>query len=264
MPRAARPVDVASIEDLDVGMGTPAGGWRLYNARSEWFQATYNAVPYYLPPDLGGEMDDHPVQDTKDRTPAQVICDGILKVDDRIGWNYMTTASGGPSSKRTGTKRVYDSARDVVRAIVRMYGDRGITFLTGDEKSDAVRKDMARKAYLDKQVEHDLYLCSTWDEQMQAWRKRPQNQGQPLPTPPEPVRLARERLDLRDATRRGLKQTFKYNCTLCGSYASNDESKFSLHMAVNHGQGEVKADLRTPQEAPAPKRRGRPRAEARA
>lgn len=263
MPRAVAPVDVSSVEDVDVGMGTPVGGWRLYNARSEWFQFQFGGVYYYIPPDLGGTTDEHPVKDLANGHPQPVVCDGILRVDDRVGYVYQTSASGGPTSIRTGNRKVYETAREIVRAIVRMYGDRGITFLTGDQKSDEARKNQARNAYLSKQVEHDIYIVNTWDEEIQKWKKRPQNQGQPMPTPPEPVRLARERLDLRDAQRRGLRPSYKYVCQSCASYATDDEPKFKLHMAVNHGQGNISQEARVAVQAAQvepgqPKRRGRP------
>lgn len=267
MPRPARAVDVGSVEDIDVGMSTPAGGWKLYSGRDDWFAFTFGGVQYYVPPDKGGELDDHPVLDERDRTPKQIVCNGELRVDDRIGRIYMTTPSGGPSSKVAPGRRLYESARDIVRFAVHNFGDRGITFLTGDERSDVVRKQQARNAYLQAQVAADQYVVQAYDEHIQKWKLRPQNANRPMPMPPEAVRLARERLDQRDAQRQGLRQSFKYACNTCGQYATNDEGKYQMHMAVNHGQGELVRREAVSPEPPiptldvptvAPKRRGRP------
>lgn len=267
MPRPVRAVDVGSVEDIDVGMSTPAAGWRLYNARDDWFKFDYGAITYYVPPDKGGELDDHPVFDENDRTPQQVVCNGELRVDDRVGRIYAVSASGGPTSKATPGKKVYDSARDIVRFAVHSFGDRGITFLTGDPRSDEARKRQARDAYLQAQVAADQYTVQAYDEHMQKWKLRPQNANRPLPMPPEPVRLARERLDQRDAARQGIRQAFKFACNICGQYATNDEMKYQTHMAVNHGQGELVKRTAEGEEPQAPdleaavvqpKRRGRP------
>ena len=60
--------------------------------------------------------------------------------------------------------------------------------------------------------------------------------------------------------RRGLMRSFKFACKICGQYASNDEAKYNIHMAVNHGVGElVERQPETSEPEPvAPKRRGRP------
>ncbi len=224
-------VETEMMNDLDPRIQTPLGGWKIYNGSDDWKQVQVGGVFFDIPPDKGSTPEspvylDHPSKDVTHGEPVQVLADGVLMVEDQIGRVYA-----GKPPRPTGQFHTVPgmAAREIVQTILRNAGAGGLALLKGTNQDERIKAN-ARKLFADSQVERDKADILAYEANVASWKRI--HPEQITPPPPEMIRLARERLDEREADKRG---TFLYNC-VCGTYATNNFDQYSRHARVNHNR----------------------------
>lgn len=203
-----------------------APAMHLYQGSPEWLLIEVHGRTVCLPPDVGGDLVEHPKEPGK-----MVPGNGMLAVRDVYGILRDKRNFNRPTG--IGLLEGQD-AGSIVMFIVENYQERGVVWLRGDE-SDAPRKAASKKFY--------ARYIKEWAEQQRAARsafvanfqQRPENKGH-VPPPPTPLQLrAQEILDSISLEGRGGDV---HICQVCFGWEGTSWEKYARHMKAAHGRDE--------------------------
>lgn len=219
----------------------------LYYPGRKWLIEQYNGTFFYFPPDLGGELVEHPAFREADGSAKMVVADGILSVKDRYGVLYdpIATAKWGYNRpvKDADGKIDEETADKVVTFFTTNFGDNafsptmsiGLTMLTGDNVLDVAIKAQSKKLWLKSQSAWALQERSNRQEQLAKWKK--ENPGRADFPPMNPRQIEAEEV-LLDTENIKLGSKFKFICEF-GDYETDSEEKFEQHFSVRHPEQEI-------------------------
>ena len=106
----------------------------LYRAGTDWYRMEYGGVDFWIPPDLGGELGEHPV------TQEMVPCDGQLEVRDQYG---VTRDHQTKLPKEYGVVQGMDAVNIVLFSQnVQQHVGAGVVWLEGNDQ-DQLRRQLS-------------------------------------------------------------------------------------------------------------------------
>jgi len=209
-----------TASQLDEILKAHAPGLRVYNPSDEWQYFEVHAIPYWLPPDLGGEEDPHPA------TAALIRCTGVRTIRSRF-----------LKQKDSSGKVIQGQTADaIVKHIVDPHngGEMGIVFLPGvSPAEDEGLKKFARGQFLKYQETVDSKVLNARKEFVANWKRNDKKKGEAVPPPSKRETLAIDRSEEREAVKE-----YRFECDIesCSTgYASNDFFKYARHMKKSHG-----------------------------
>lgn len=210
---------------------------RVYNGGTEWFIEEYDGNPYFIPPDLGGILVDHPVfverhengepkinAETGNLIPVRVAADGVAEIGDLFGHLYDRFGRREGTGPIPGNQGMF-----IVWHLQRAHGYRGICWLRGDAK-DETRKENARLLYRQHMRNWAIAEVQTFQTTVANWRARPGHKATPPPRPTDAQVRAQEFLDTFQET-----QDDVFACVVCYGYHTKEWGRFANHMRKAHG-----------------------------
>lgn len=207
-----------SAAELERALRDKIPGLTVYNPSSTWLRLQVYGIFYWIPPDMGGAVENHPV------TGKPTVCDGRLSLRGR----YLTQKDS------SGKVIEGQDAGSMVKYVVSVgpYGEFGVCWLPGDsEQQDKVLVENARRIYSRYQESRDEMIVARRVEFKANWEKGPRrHEACPPPTPQETAAMDRLQKRQREAS-------YKYECDVpnCPTgYAANEWDRFVSHMKAAH------------------------------
>lgn len=214
-----------SISEIEKAMREQLPGLTIYNPSPDWvLLEIFGLTHLYACPDLGGEVQPHPV------TEVPVKCDGRTMVRGRF------------LKDKDSSGKVIEGqdAPAMVKLIIspEKYGQMGFVWLPGiSAAADADLIKRARGVYMEFQRQTDEMIVNKRVEFKANWSKSGLHKGEPCPPPTPAEQAAMDRLQERKRA-----AVYKYECPIadCATgYATNDKEKFARHLAQVHNQKKV-------------------------
>lgn len=207
-----KPPTPAEIQALLPGL------W-MYNPSEQWVSTEVHGIMRWLPPDLGGAIEPHPV------TGEPVRCDGMYEAKGRV------LAQRDSSGKMIEGQDAYAVVSFMIHR--ERLGEMGVVYIPRrDAEEDAALKQIARDVYLKYRESVDDKVIDRRREFKARWERNPAKAGVKCP-PPTPTELAA----MDRAQEREQKATYRFECDVqdCPGYAANEWEKFARHMQAAHG-----------------------------
>lgn len=205
-----------SQEEIRQQVAASMPALELYNPSPHWIPQMASARWFYVPPDLDGEIVDHPYLSTFEKR-VKVKADGILQVRPL-------------HDKKKNVQIV--SAQEIVEVILASRGQMGMCYLPpGDEATRTQLKIQAKETWPRFRLVQANLEMAAWGERLAAFNQNPANKGKFPPVPPQRVLDAMRFMD-RHAN--GGDGGYSFRCMDCG-FATSDQGERIEHLrATNH------------------------------